>query len=78
MAKKFYLNTLSGVVDRIDEHVAEHPTFAPYMLEVLPGTKSYAPEMYRPMTVTEYLDTHRREVGEAAIAADEAAGVEGE
>jgi hypothetical protein len=60
MAHKWYLHTLSGVVDRLDEHVAKHPTFAPYLVEVPFGTKSFEPNLYKPQTAAEYLASHKR------------------
>lgn len=49
------LHTLTGQVARIDDHILAHPTFAPYLIEVEPGTKSYDPELYKPQTAAEYL-----------------------
>lgn len=59
-AKRWYLNTLSGIVDRLDEHVAVHPVFAKHLVEVEPGTKSYSPELYKPTTAVEYIAAHKK------------------
>lgn len=60
MGKRWYLHTISGQVDRLDEHLAEHGTFAPYLIEVEPHTKSYDPEFYKPQTAAEYLASHKK------------------
>lgn len=54
------LNTLSGVVDKIPEHILNHPSFAPYLIEVEPGTKSYDPSKYEPKTADEYRAAHEK------------------
>lgn len=58
------LNTLTGVVDQIPEHLFNHPTFAEYHVEVAPGTKSYAPEKYEPKTADEYRAIHAEKKAE--------------
>lgn len=61
MAKQIWaLHTLTGQVRRIDEHILSHAAFAPYLVEVPAGTKSYDPILYKPQTAAEYLASRKK------------------
>jgi len=51
------LNTVSGKIADVSPKMLEHPAFKDVLVPVEEGTKPYNPEMYKPGTVGEKIET---------------------
>lgn len=48
------LNTVSGVVGKVNAHLLDHSYLGTILVAVEPHTKSYDPELWKPTTAEEY------------------------
>lgn len=54
------LNTVSGAVAQVSPHLLTHPLFGTQLVEVPPHTKSYEPELWKPTTAAEFVESQQK------------------
>lgn len=75
MATKFVtvINVKTGKVNTIPRRIYEHPVFNQgQLVEVVPDTKPYVAELYKPTTAEEFVENHPEKIPTVDADAEEA------